>query len=118
MTEPEYITVIEGPTPEFRETPQYWSQSIQEGPTAKQVAFCELRTANGYDIMARCQRAWREGRPVRLDFPDEIRMRQEIDVVAMRLQEVSEGTVLMLWVQEPVDLVEEEDDEFDDDLDF
>ncbi|GAB4148590.1 MAG: hypothetical protein Fur0021_08670 [Candidatus Promineifilaceae bacterium] len=120
MIEPELITVLEGPTPEFQATPQLWSQSIEEGPLAQQVAFCELRTANGLGILHRCRQAWNEGRAVRLDFPDEIRMRRQIDVVAMRLRQVQEGTVLMLWVQQPIlegveqDEYEEEDGDDDD----
>ncbi|MCA9938370.1 MAG: hypothetical protein KC418_06995 [Anaerolineales bacterium] len=111
MIEPELITVLEGPTPEFQLTPQLWSHSIYEGPEAAQVAFCELRTASGEDIKRRCLQAWHEGRPVKLDFPDEIRMRQQIDVVAMRLRQVEEGTVLMLWVTQP--FLESEEDAFE-----
>ncbi len=113
MLEPEFITVLEGPTPDFRVTPQLWSQAIQQGPLASQVAVCELRTASGPDILERCRRAWREGRPVLLDFPDEIRMRQQVDVVAMRLRQQDEGTVLLLWVQEPLVLADEDEEEDD-----
>jgi hypothetical protein len=63
--------------------------------------------------MERCQQAWREGRPVKLDFPDEMRMRQQLDVVAMRLGEVDEGQLLRLWVSFPVEYDEEEEEEMD-----
>lgn len=123
VSEPELISIIEGPSPEFQPTPQRWLQSIYEGPDDQAVAFCQLRTAKGPDILARCQNAWREHRPVKLDFPDEIRMRQQVDVVAMRLDEVDEGQVLLLWVALPYELVGVEDlsdddfDDFDDDYD-
>ncbi len=67
------------------------------------VALCELRTNNGRDIIARCKEAWQERRPVKLDYPDDIRARQQLDVVAMRLRPQDEGDVLMLWVREPLD---------------
>ncbi len=79
----------------------------------------QLRTATGPDILDRCERAWAEGRPVRLDFPDELRMRQQVEVVALRLSEVEEGQLLSLWVSLPVELDLSEIDEFDeDDFDF
>jgi len=68
--------------------------------------------------MERCQNAWRENRPVKLDFPDEVRMRQQVDVIAMRQQEVEEGKKLLLWVSLPYEIVafdgEDDDDDFDD----
>lgn len=118
VTEPELISIIEGPTPEFQPTPQRWLQSIHEGPGDKAVALCELRTMNGPDIMDRCYRAWDEGRPVKLDYPDEMRLRKQADVVAMRLTEVAEGKVLLLWVSLDYQIeFEDMGDEFDDDDD-
>ncbi len=114
-TEPELITIIEGPTPDFQPTPQRWLQSIHEGPDDQSTALCQLRTLNGPSILERCQNAWREGRLVQLDFPDRMRMRQRVDVVAMRLQEKEEGMVLMLWVTLPID--QEEEEAFDEDDD-
>ena len=111
--EPELITIIEGPTPDFHPSPQRWLQSIHEGPDEREVAVCQLRTMNGKDIMERCQRAWRENRPVKLDYPDQLRLRQQADVVAMRLQEVEAGPLLLLWVSLPVEDEDEEEEEFD-----
>ena len=79
--EPELITIIEGPTPDFMPNPQGWVQSIYEGPMITDVALCQLRTGNGSDIVERCERAWREGRLVRLDYPDDLRLRQQVDVI-------------------------------------
>lgn len=111
MKEPELITIIEGPTPDFQPSPQPWLQSIHEGPDDKIVAMCQLRTMNGAGIQERSQRAWREGRPVRLDYPDDMRMRQQVDVVALRLQQLDEGPLLQLWVSLPLELTEEEEEE-------
>lgn len=116
--EPELITIIEGPTPDFMPHPQMWVQSVLEGPEERDVAVCQLRTATGKDIIERCQRAWREGRAVVLDYPDDLRMRQQVDVVALRLEEGEAGEVLLLWVSLPVDEYEEEEEGYeDDDLD-
>ena len=109
--EPELITIIEGPTPDFMPNPQVWVQSIYEGPEGGDIALCQLRTGNGPDIVERCERAWQEGRPVRLDYPDDLRLRQQVDVVALRLTDIEEGQLLYIWVELPYD----GEDDFDDD---
>lgn len=118
VREPELISIIEGPTPEFQPTVQRWLQSIHESPIDQGIAMCQLRTANGEDILERCQNAWHEHRPVKLDFPDELRLRQQVDVVAMRLDEMDEGQALLLWVALPFEaiFVGEDDDLGDDDF--
>jgi hypothetical protein len=118
MMEPELITIIEGPTPDFMPNPQMWVQSVLEGPEERDVAVCQLRTATGKDIMAPCQRAWHEGRAVVLDYPDDLRMRQQVDVIALRLEESEAGEVLLLWVSLPVETEEEEEEEELDDEDL
>ncbi|MFN2136812.1 MAG: hypothetical protein ACK2UK_12710, partial [Candidatus Promineifilaceae bacterium] len=121
VIEPELIEIIEGPTPEFRSSAQVWLQSLHEGPEVSEVAMCQLRTMTGPDILQRCENAWEEGRPVRLDYPDEWGMRQQLDVVAMRLSDVDEGEMLTLWVSVPFELLaDDEEEEFDeeDDDDF
>ncbi|MCA9949929.1 MAG: hypothetical protein KDE48_09800 [Anaerolineales bacterium] len=115
IEEPELIEIIEGPTPEFHPSPQVWLQSLQEGPDIRDVVLCQLRTGSGKDIQERCKNAWEQGRPVRLDFPDDLRMRQQVDVVALRLSEVEEGELLTLWVSLPVDYEIIAEDGFDDD---
>lgn len=117
-TEPEYITIVEGPTPEFIQSPEFSIHSVLEGPTDAITALCEMRTMNGQDILERCRKAWRDGRPVRLDFPDEMRLRRELEVVGLRLQEVDEGTVLQVWVRQPISEFEEEAEEDGDDDGF
>ena len=112
--EPELINIIEGPTPDFHSSP-HWMQSIHEGPMDQEVAVCELRTASGESILDRCNRAWDEGRLVKLEYPDELRMPKRIDVVALRLGEIDEGQLLRLWVSVPVDYDALEDEMDDDD---
>ena len=114
-SEPELITVVEGPTPEFRESPYLWLGSILEGPVDSEVVMCELRTYSGESIVERCLNAWREGRPVKLDFPDRLRMRRQLDVAAMRLTLMEEGPLLQLWLR--VLEGELEEDEFDEEDD-
>ncbi len=116
--EPELITILEGPTPDFMPNPQGWVQSIYEGPMEADVALCQLRTGNGPDIVDRSLRAWKEGRSVRLDYPDDLRLRQQVDVVALRLTKIDEGDLLLLWVTLPWEMEDvEEGDESDDEID-
>ncbi len=113
----ELITIVEGPTPEFQPSPYLWFQSIYEGPEDADVLMCEMRTLNGEAILERCTDAWKEGRKVKFDFPDAMRLRQQLDVVAMRLREIEQGALLLLWIRQPEEEVEEEG--FDDtDEDF
>ena len=115
--EPELITVVEGPTPEFRESPYLWFSSVYEGPEDAEIVMCELRTYGGESIVERCRAAWQEGRPVRLDFPDRLRLRRQLDVVAMRLSVIEEGPLLQLWLRVTDGNLEEEGfDEDEDDL--
>lgn len=123
MIEPELITIIEGPTPEFHPSPHIWLQSIYESPENRNIAMCQLRTNTGHDIMDRCLSAWRELRPVKLDFPDDLRMRQQVDVVSLRLENSEDGEMLRIWVSAPMNMDallfdDEFDDEFDDDDDY
>ena len=103
MKEAEKITIIEGPSPEFKPAAQLWNIGIYQGYDEHDVGWLELRTGNGEAIRDRCKNAWREGRTVELDYPDHMRMRQTASVIAMRLVEVDEGTILNLWVYQPVD---------------
>jgi hypothetical protein len=112
--EPELITIVEGQTPDFRNPNFMLTMSVLEGPTGGDVAMCELRTMKGEGILSRCQNAWREGRAVKLDFPDDMMSRRQIDVVAMRLHEVSEGQLLSLWVRQALNEDEEIEEGFDD----
>jgi len=109
VIEPETITIVEGPPPEFKQTPDVWPLSIYEDPQPSLPAYVQMRTFSGPKLLDRCQRAWRETRPVKLDFPDGTGMRRQINIVAARWTEVEEGHVLHLWVQLPPEAVEEQD---------
>jgi hypothetical protein len=105
--EPETITLVEGPPPEFKQVPDVWPLSILEQPQLFSPAYVQMRTFNGPKMLERCQRAWREDRPVQLDFPDGTGLRKQISVAAVRWTEVEEGHVLHLWVQLPIERAEE-----------
>lgn len=105
--EPETITIVEGPPPEFQPVPDLWPLSVYEDREPYQSAVCQMRTFNGPKMLERCQRAWSEDRPVKLDFPDGAGMRKQLSVVAARWTEVEEGHVLHLWIQLPAQLSED-----------
>ena len=97
---PAYITIVEGPPPEFQDVSNEWVFGVLEGIEESDVALCEMRTFNGPQLVKRCQDAWREGRPARLDFPigDEGE-RGELDILAVRWEAVEEGHKLHLWLR-------------------
>lgn len=115
-SEPELITIIEGPTPDFQPSPYLWLQSIMEGYEDAEINMCEMRTFNAEDILERCLTAWDQGRRVKLDYPDQLRLRKQDDVVALKIHEGEEGPLLILWVRQPFSELREEgvDDEEDD----
>jgi hypothetical protein len=109
-----YITIVEGPPPEFMEVDTDWTASLAEGSFPAIVAMCETRTLNGEALVERCRRAWQEGRSARLDFPQPDGGRAEVEIVAARWELVSEGQKLVLWVKvEDIEEVEEEEDDFE-----
>ena len=97
-TQAEFITIVEGPVPEFTPAPAEWPWSLQEGPQDIVCAVCKLRTFDGQALVERCRAAWREDRPVLLDYPDGEGGRQEADIVAVRKETLEQGDVLHLWV--------------------
>ncbi len=99
--EPETITIIEGPPPEFMLAQDMWSTSIWEGQLPRTMGVCQMRTFNAGGLMERCTRAWREGRPVQLDFPQMDGLRQQVEVVAAKPGHVEEGDMIYLWVAVP-----------------
>jgi len=108
-----YITIVEGPPPEFMEVDTDWTDSVAEGPFPAIVAKCETRTLNGEALVERCRQAWQERRPARLDFPQSDGERGELEIVAARWEQVPEGQKLVLWVKvEDFEVVEEDDLEY------
>lgn len=97
---PAYITIVEGPPPEFRDVDNEWTMGVLEGTEGDGIALCEMRAFNGAELVKRCQEAWGEGRPARLDFPTgDDGERGELDILAARWEEVEEGHKLYLWVR-------------------
>jgi hypothetical protein len=97
---PAYITIVEGPPPTFKEVSAEWLIGVLEGAGQKEIALCEMRAYDGQKLVNRCQQAWREGRPVRLDFPtDEEGSRDQLDVLAARWEETGEYHKLYLWLK-------------------
>jgi hypothetical protein len=94
-----YITIVEGPPPEFVESDMHWTDSLAEGMFRAVIAMCETRTLNGEALVERCRRAWDEGRSARLEFPRDDAERAEVEIVAARWEEVPEGQKLILWVK-------------------
>ena len=121
LTEPELITIVEGPPPDFQVAREWWPMSLWEGSAPQAVAMTQMRTFDGASMIERCLRAWNESRPVMLDFPQLDGLRRQAQVLAARTASVDEGDVLNLWVALPVDEVAEEVEAFevdeDDDVD-
>ena len=101
-TEPELITIVEGPTPEFHLVTDPWTFSVLEGGSAYVVTSCQVRSFNGEKLMARCERAWSNQRPLRLDFRQMDGLRRQVDIIGARLEKVEGVDVLNLWVRQPV----------------
>jgi hypothetical protein len=97
-TQVEFITIVEGPVPDFTATTADWPWSLQEAADSAIVAMCKLRTFDGQAMVERCQKAWTQGRPVHLDYPDGEGGREEAEVVAVRTETAEQGDVLYLWV--------------------
>ena len=100
-TEPEFITIVEGPQPEFVSHEETWALSLLEGYGYIGTDRCQLRTFNGAAMVERCRKAWTEGRPVLLDYPNRFGLRQHVEVIAARYQEMEQGPLLLLWVRSP-----------------
>ena len=100
--EPELITIIEGPTPEFHMSVEPWTFSVLEGQKAYVAVSCQVRSFNGQKLMDRCQRAWITNRPIRLDYRQIDGLRRQIDIIGARLDKVEGVDVLNLWMRQPV----------------
>jgi hypothetical protein len=123
MTEPQKITIIEGPPPTFELAAETWPYGLVESATPFQVAVCRLRTANGPGLVERCYRAWRDRQPITLEYRTEDGLTQDAPIIAARWIEAEEGQMLVLWVQlDPAETeiefeVDDESDEDPGDLD-
>jgi hypothetical protein len=97
--DPAYITIVEGPPPSFREINSDWAIGVLESYANSDIILCEMRALDGRKLVQRCQDAWNDGRPAMFDFPIGDGEREELDIVAIRWEEVSEGHKVHLWVK-------------------
>src|SRR5262245_55796315 len=117
-TEPEKITIVEGPPPVFEPSGDQWVYAINEGPVLRQTALCILRTFNGPALVERCRNAWKEHRDIFLDYRENDGLRKEALILAARHDEISEGQLLQLWIQlEAIPEAAIDDGDFDTDVD-
>ncbi len=115
MTDPEKITIIEGPAPAFEITLETWLPGMAEGLSVPKLAMCRVRTFNGAALVERCHRAWRENRSAHLEYRAGDGTTRQAHILAARNVEVDQGDLLILWVRLPEEEVALEFDVHDDD---
>lgn len=99
QAEPDLITIIEGPPPEFKSANEAWLYSLIDSWRPYIISLCQVRSLNGDKLLERCEKAWHGGRPIRLDFPTMSGLRRQLEIVAARLDKLPEGDLLNLWVR-------------------
>ncbi len=115
------ITIIEGPTPLFKEVRGLWSYSLVESHLQHDTIFTELRAFKGASLVTRCLQAWRGQEPIYLEYRNTEGLPDQLPIVAAYCKETEDGDVLQLWLRlerEDFEIeVEYSDDYDDDDLD-
>ena len=116
----EKITIIEGPTPEFREVNGLWIQGVAESPGQYDTYYTELRAFDGYSLVDRCTTAWQKNESIVLEYRTETGLTDEITIIAALSEETEDGDMIQLWVRQPREDVEFEIkfDDGDDEEDF
>lgn len=116
----EKITIIEGPTPEFREVNGLWIQGVAESPGQYDTYITELRSFEGYSLVDRCSNAWQKNESIVLEYRTESGLTNEIPIIAAHFEETDDGDLLQLWVRQPREDVEFElkFDDGDDEEDY
>lgn len=102
----EKITIIEGPTPEFREVNGLWIQGVSESPGQHDTYYTELRSFDGLALLERCSTAWNRKESIVLEYRDETGLTDEIMIVAARFETTDDGDLLQLWVRQPREDIE------------
>ncbi len=97
--DPELITIVEGPPPEFKSADDPLMYSLLESSQPYMISLCQVRSFKGQALLERCQRAWLSQRPIRLDFPTLSGLRKQLEIVAARYDKLPEGDLLNLWVR-------------------
>lgn len=116
----EKITIIEGPPPTFEIVNDSWVLGLNESHLLGDVALTRVRTFNGPSLVERCHRAWRNQKPIQLEFREEDGLIHYAPIIAARHVDTPEGQMLLLWVRIPEQEVEVElgyDDDQDEDED-
>lgn len=116
----EKITIIEGPTPDFREVNGLWIQGVAESPGQYDTYYTELRSFDGYSLVDRCTTAWQKNETIVLEYRTETGLIDEITIIAAHSEETEDGDVIQLWVRQAREDVEFEIkfDDGDDEEDF
>jgi hypothetical protein len=116
----EKITVIEGPTPEFREVNGLWIQGVADTPGQFDTYYTELRAFDGLSLVDRCSTAWERNESIVLEYRTETGLVDEITIIAAHSEETDDGDMIQLWVRQPREDVEFElkFDDSDDEEDF
>lgn len=104
LTEPELISIIEGPPPQFELANGDPWLLYQDTQRPFNLARCETRTFNGPKMIARCHNAWSERRPVMLEYKDLEGLKQRVEICGIRFDELEDGTLLQIWVRLPVEM--------------
>lgn len=93
------ITIVEGPLPTFEISGDAWAMGLHESPSLGAIAFTRLRTFNGPSLVERCHYAWRNLRPIHLEFRTPEGLTAHAPIVAARHVALEEGQMLLLWVR-------------------
>jgi hypothetical protein len=125
VDEPELISIIEGPPPQFQFVDDQSLLGFQNTQGPFEVARTDTRTFNGPKMIERCRNAWAQKRAVMLEYRDMDGLKQRVEICGIRFDKLDEGTLLQIWVRMPVEMQlielgdddeqDEEADEFDDD---
>lgn len=102
----EKITIIEGPTPEFREVNGLWIQGVVESPGQYDTYYTELRAFDGLSLLERCSSAWHRNESIVLEYRNEDGLTDEILIAAARFEDTDDGDMLQLWVRQPREDIE------------
>ena len=110
------ITVIEGPTPncdsvetDFIMGINGWTAGLTEGPYLYETARTTLRTLNSEALLKRCHNAWKHQATMYLEYRDPIGLKKEVPIVAARSIDTDDGDLLILWVRQDPDDIDDED---------
>jgi hypothetical protein len=115
LNEPELISIIEGPPPQFQFEDDQSTLLFQDTTGPFEIARCDTRTFSGPKMLARCTIAWADRRSVMLEYKDLDGLKQRTEICGIRFDKLDEGTLLQIWVRFPIEmqLIHIEDDDED-----